>query len=86
MQLYLLQCNVQLPILQRLSLGILIIQAIQSNELELDPSDFFVENTMSVPKRKRSNELKMLHFVEAVGLSRLGNQMGSKHGCVIFIP
>ena len=76
---------VQLPILQRLSIGILI-PAIQSNGLELGPSELFVENTMSVPKRKRSNELKMLRFVEAAGLARRGNQMGSKHGCVICIP
>lgn len=79
---------VQLPILQRFSLGVLI-PAIQSNGLDLGGlSELFVENTTSVPKRRRStcNELKMLRFVEAAGLARRGNQMGSKHGCVICIP
>ena len=70
---------VQMPIIHRL-----MMPTMKSSGIDFSSSDLGMKS-MPDPKRS-SNELKMLRFVEAASLARRGNQIGSKHGCVICIP
>jgi len=87
--------SVQLPILQRLDTHVFDDLLFHKSSFRLydrittlfqykDKGDGIKENR-SIDTKTRSSALKLLGFVEAANLARRGNQIGSKHGCVITV-
>ena len=87
--------SVQLPLLQRLDPDVTNELFFHTSSFQIDDrittlfqtyqKDHSIKMNHKIDIRKYSSISKLLGLVEAANLARLGNQIGSKHGCVITV-
>jgi deoxycytidylate deaminase len=88
--------SVQLPILQRLDNHVFDDLLFHNSSFRLydrittlfqykDKKGDGIKENRSIDMKTHSSALKLLGFLEAANLARRGNQIGSKHGCVITV-